>query len=334
MEQEIYVVVAENDQPHRMPNKEEPFFDDGGPLVFEQYTRTADLESIKKRAIQMEAKYGKCRIAKLEFIDVYEYNHLPQGGHEMSDNNTDKLPQPVGSTKSTAPCGQRGFTGYAINCDQVALILNVFDRYLPKSHHPSVSRERDMKKYGMLYEVMEAAGLKFEDESARWNGTPNDALPYEEEGTTQEPQPLGVNVERLVSGTHERFDRMVWAFRKDFTGALAKWLVKQSPYHVPDKLESIIADFHERIPYDFDQNNGMAKVSLATMTENINNVLETMPDVIALNERKTGREGFGFSSRHSKNPEPDDDFIDIMALAQNITCEFAEREDAQCWLNR
>jgi hypothetical protein len=126
---------------------------------------------------------------------------------------------------------------------------------------------------------------------------------------------------------------MVWVFRKDFTGALAKWLVKLSPYPVPDNLESIITDFHRRIPYDFDK-HGMAEVSLATMTEIINNVLETMPEVTALNERKNGRDGFGFSSRYSKDPEPDDDFIDIMALAQNVTCEFAEREDAQCWLDR
>ena len=67
---DIYVVVAENDQPHKIPGRDEPFFDDGGPLIFEQYTRTADLESIKKRAEQLTASYGKCRIAKLEFVDV------------------------------------------------------------------------------------------------------------------------------------------------------------------------------------------------------------------------------------------------------------------------
>jgi len=31
---------------------------------------TADLESIKKRANQLSEKYGKCRIAKLQFIDA------------------------------------------------------------------------------------------------------------------------------------------------------------------------------------------------------------------------------------------------------------------------
>lgn len=76
--------------------------------------------------------------------------------------------------RSTAPCVQRELPCYAIGCDQVAWLLNVFERYLPMDNHPRVSRERDMKKYGMLYEVMEAAGLKFADEAARWNGTPED----------------------------------------------------------------------------------------------------------------------------------------------------------------
>ena len=67
---DIYVVVAENDQPHKLPNRDELFFDDNGPLVFEQYTKTADLESIKKRAAQMQSKFGKCRIARLEFVNV------------------------------------------------------------------------------------------------------------------------------------------------------------------------------------------------------------------------------------------------------------------------
>ena len=69
MPDHIYVVVAENDQHHKMPKQDDHFYDDGGPLVFEQYTKTADLESIKKRAAQLSGKYGKCRIARLEFID-------------------------------------------------------------------------------------------------------------------------------------------------------------------------------------------------------------------------------------------------------------------------
>lgn len=62
-----------------------------------------------------------------------------------------------------------------LNCDQVVWVLDVFDRYLPKDHHPRISREREMKKYGMLYEVMEAASLVFSEDGARSNGTPHDA---------------------------------------------------------------------------------------------------------------------------------------------------------------
>jgi len=133
----------------------------------------------------------------------------------------------------------------------------------------------------------------------------------------------------VTTTKHKRFDRMVWVFRDDFTSALAKCLVSQSPYPVPDNLERILTDFYNRVPYDFDE-NGMAKVSLKTMTCCINEVLEKMPDVMALNERKNGNKRIGISCRFS---DPDDDFIDIMAVAQNMTCVFAEREDAQCWLD-
>ena len=60
----------ENDQPHTIGGKD--YFDDGGPLVFEQYTRSADLESIKKRARELRARYGKCRIAKLQFDAAFD----------------------------------------------------------------------------------------------------------------------------------------------------------------------------------------------------------------------------------------------------------------------
>lgn len=63
---DVYVVVAENNQPMTIAGKTHQ--DDGGPLVFEQYTRVASLENMKKRAKQISKNYGKCRIAKLQFI--------------------------------------------------------------------------------------------------------------------------------------------------------------------------------------------------------------------------------------------------------------------------
>jgi hypothetical protein len=65
---DIYVVVTENNEEHATPSGRK-YCDDRGPLVFEQYTRDADLKSIKERAEILEKMYGKCRIAKLQFID-------------------------------------------------------------------------------------------------------------------------------------------------------------------------------------------------------------------------------------------------------------------------
>jgi hypothetical protein len=60
-----------------------------------------------------------------------------------------------------------------LSCDQVATILDAFSRYLPFDDYPAVSYQREMKRYALLYEVMDLAGLKFEDEMAKNNGTPH-----------------------------------------------------------------------------------------------------------------------------------------------------------------
>lgn len=91
-----------------------------------------------------------------------------QGDH-MKDE-TEKLPNGCNTE-----CKKEDSSYHPISCDQVSWLMSIFDRYLPKSAHPSISREREMKQYGMLYEVMEIAKLRFEDDSAMWNGTPNEA---------------------------------------------------------------------------------------------------------------------------------------------------------------
>lgn len=76
-----------------------------------------------------------------------------------------------------------------INCDQVCWLLDIFDRYLPYDKYPRISRQREMKKYGMLYEVIEAAGLSFLDGDAILNATPKDVrnfLMYDDKGELPE----------------------------------------------------------------------------------------------------------------------------------------------------
>jgi hypothetical protein len=59
---DIYVVVSENNLSG----------DGQGEIVFEQYVSTASLENAKIFASRVEPNYGKCRIAKLVFVDTGE----------------------------------------------------------------------------------------------------------------------------------------------------------------------------------------------------------------------------------------------------------------------
>jgi len=67
---EVYVVVADNDQGHKMPNRDDLFFDDQGPLVFETYVNKGTIEGAIEHIARLNGKYGKCRIARLEFIEA------------------------------------------------------------------------------------------------------------------------------------------------------------------------------------------------------------------------------------------------------------------------
>ncbi|MCK5236050.1 MAG: hypothetical protein KAR06_03610 [Deltaproteobacteria bacterium] len=62
---------------------------------------------------------------------------------------------------------------HKINCDQVAWLMDIFNRYLPQDNHPRVSQQREMLKYGMLYEIMDILYLDFEDDAALYNGMPS-----------------------------------------------------------------------------------------------------------------------------------------------------------------
>jgi hypothetical protein len=128
--------------------------------------------------------------------------------------------------------------------------------------------------------------------------------------------------------THERFDRKVYVSKRDFTSSLAKWLVRQSPYVVPDNLSGCIIFFEGRLDElaAFD-NVGFAHIHLNDLRPKLDEILESIPMIMALNEKKN-------KDIQGITEDPDSDFIDIGAVAGNIVCDFAEREDAQCWLDR
>lgn len=135
------------------------------------------------------------------------------------------------------------------------------------------------------------------------------------------------------SKKNSRFNRKVWAFKSDLTSFLAQCLVSQSPYTVPDNLSICLEKFDTQLDSTFSFDSaGMVQLDLSTLTTTINELLENVPEIVALNERKNGRKGMGYTDRYYPELEPDDDFIDLMAVAQNITCEFANKADAECWL--
>jgi len=133
---------------------------------------------------------------------------------------------------------------------------------------------------------------------------------------------------------HERFNRKVWTFKADFTSSLAKWLVSQSPYVVPDNLSACVEKFHTKLDElgDFDA-NGMAEIGLSMLSSKIAKILESIPEIMELNKPRNGHNQNIFVSSHMSNPVPDDDFICVGAVAQNIVCDFADRADAQCYLD-
>lgn len=64
----IYVVVAQNDEERQRRNGA-TWIDTDGPLVFEQYTRTATLANANERAASIERRYGPCRVGRVIFED-------------------------------------------------------------------------------------------------------------------------------------------------------------------------------------------------------------------------------------------------------------------------
>ena len=108
-----------------------------------------------------------------------------------------------------------------------------------------------------------------------------------------------------------------WFCKSAFLGAFAYWVVSQSPYNAPEITPALIAwDKHLAItfpdsamPVEFSYNELSAMIT--------EDVFASIPEIEKLNHRKNKRAGAGFCSRYGK-PSPDDDFIDLGALARNV----------------
>ena len=118
-------------------------------------------------------------------------------------------------------------------------------------------------------------------------------------------------------------DREYWFMRQDFMGAFAYWLVSQSPYDSPEidkALKAFSKHVNEFIEDGIPKSFAYDDVFLLVNED----ILEGIPEIEIFNHRKNGRDGMGFCSRYDQ-PSPDDDFIDLGALARNV-CYMVLRE--------
>lgn len=112
-------------------------------------------------------------------------------------------------------------------------------------------------------------------------------------------------------------------------GVVARWAVMQSPYDTgPDGLSDVLKELTKRCkdyPGASTLDGGHAYLELVPEAVDafLDHVLLSQPEVQKWNERKNGRQGMGMHSLYWPDPEPDDDFIDLDALKNNIRMELA-----------
>lgn len=107
----------------------------------------------------------------------------------------------------------------------------------------------------------------------------------------------------------------LWISRSRVLGELASWAVQQSPYPVPENLEVALLAFLVQWPHGEDYTSFD---NIGALERTIMETIGKVPEIQAWNERKNKREGPSFVSRYSAPRDPDDDFIDLDALARNI----------------
>lgn len=108
-------------------------------------------------------------------------------------------------------------------------------------------------------------------------------------------------------------------FRDWIPAALAKWAIRQSPYHMPDGLVSVIgyldACLKRAVPWNADD---YAALSLCQINKLCHDILMDYKPFRLWNEPKRGKAQTQFVSAYDGPRDPDTDFIDLDALLHNV----------------
>ena len=101
--------------------------------------------------------------------------------------------------------------------------------------------------------------------------------------------------------------------KREILGEIARWAVRQSPYHRPDNLEVVLDKMNELIKDIVDYPEVDEQILKVLISR-----LKQIPEFVAWNERKNGNQSaYAFVDRYSEI-EPDNDFIDLDALIRNV----------------
>lgn len=118
--------------------------------------------------------------------------------------------------------------------------------------------------------------------------------------------------------------RQYWFSRSEVAGTLAMWAIRQSPYLIPDGLNLAVRAIHDAMP---DHGGGIFGMTEDDLREAIERICLTHPAIVAWNEPKSKHKAqVVFHSRYDQ-PAPDDDFIDLHALAGNICRSLLAAQD-------
>ena len=96
-------------------------------------------------------------------------------------------------------------------------------------------------------------------------------------------------------------------------GHFTMWAIRQSPYLLPEKLHDAVEEFNRAL----DLNGVYMELTYLELRKRVSAAISNSDIILSWNIAKSGHSGPVFISRYG-DPEPDDDFIDLDAMARNI----------------
>ena len=130
---------------------------------------------------------------------------------------------------------------------------------------------------------------------------------------------LGKTHDRLKGDPEWDRKKDRWTFKHQIVGCFAMWACRQSPYGVPDGLESVCKYLNACLnSYGFDKAE-MLELSLCDISRMLHEVLyeQGIKEFDAWNQSRIAGPSIQFSCRYSAK-DPDRDFIDLDALLHNV----------------